>query len=113
MPEQDEQPAPQRATPRVDHTRADMGTLVAMGWADPQPVASPAPPGYVPPAPDPAPTPAEVANEVVLQAALVEAGVTKSAADEDAIDALSQMDPAAVLAVARWMKAKKDVAGKT
>lgn len=113
MPD-DEQPAPQRATPRVDHTRADMGTLVAMGWADPQPVASPDPPGYVPPAPEPdPPTPAEVANEAVLQAALAEAGVTKSAADEDAIDVLSQMDPAAVQAVARWMKAKKDATGKT
>ncbi|MEU1663539.1 hypothetical protein ABZ547_07985 [Streptomyces sparsogenes] len=44
MPTQDEQPAPQPATPVTDTTAADMGTLVNMGVVDPQPEPSPEPP---------------------------------------------------------------------
>lgn len=44
MPVKDAQPAPQPATPRVDETAADMGTLVDMGVVEPQPEPSPEPP---------------------------------------------------------------------
>ena len=45
MPEQQgEQPAPQPATPIVDETAADMGTLVSMGLVDPPPQPSSEPP---------------------------------------------------------------------
>lgn len=44
MPVEDEQPAPQPATPRVDETAADMGTLVSMGVVEPQPIPCSDPP---------------------------------------------------------------------
>ena len=37
-------PAPIPIEPRVDPTAGDMATMIALGEADPQPVASPDPP---------------------------------------------------------------------
>lgn len=103
---------PRRAKPRIDLTQADLDTLVSMGQAVAPPVPSPEPPYQVPT--PPAPTPMETANEVVLQAALADVGVEKTADDEAAIDALAKLDPAAVRAVSRWMKTRqRDTAGKT
>lgn len=107
MAAQDQPRAPRPVAPTVDKTSADMGTLVEMGLVDPPPTPSPAPPWEVPAAPAPTPTPTEQANEVVLQAALLDAGVEKTSADESAVDELAKLDPAAVAAVARWLKAKK------
>jgi type II secretory pathway component PulM len=95
-----EQPAPRRVERRIDESAADMGTLADMGHGQrpPVPAAKPLP----------GPSPTEQANEAALQAALTEAGVTKSGRDEQAIDILAKLDPADVEAVTRWLQTKKD-----
>lgn len=101
-------PKPRPEPPRVDTTAADVASLVAMGVMDPPPVPSPEPPWASPPAPMPEPTPTEQANELMLQSALVDAGVEKTTADEAAIDALARMDPSAVATVTKWLREKKN-----
>ncbi|WPO74044.1 hypothetical protein [Streptomyces sp. KN37] len=89
---------------RVDESAGDIASLVSLGLADPQP--TPAPPPEPTPVPD-VPTPEEQANELLLQEALVTAGVGNAAGDEAVIDALARLEPTEVQAVARWLKTKK------
>ena len=91
-------PDPTPHAPRRDDTAADMRSLVELGRKEPQPVPAPAP--------APAP-PVEDADAVVLNAALLDAGITASVEDQAAVQALAQMDTATVQAVARWMRTKK------
>lgn len=95
----EEIPKERPAVRRVDKTAADTATLVGMGVV-------PEPPKPVP-EPPPGPSPTEQANEAALQAALVEAGVTKAGRDEQVIDALAKLDPADVEAVTRWLTSTK------
>jgi hypothetical protein len=88
--------------PVLDATAADAVTLERMGRLPPQPVPSARP--DVPSRP----TPADEAEEAALTAALADAGVTATAADEAAVQALTQLDAATVEAVTRWLKTKKD-----
>ena len=101
MPDQ-ETPTQRPVSRRVDETAADTGTLADMGHGKrpPVPIAEP----------QPGPSPVEQANESALQAALTEAGVTKSGRDEQVIDVLAKLDPADVEAVTRWLQTKKDPA---
>ncbi|WPO70185.1 hypothetical protein [Streptomyces sp. KN37] len=89
---------------RVDESVGDIASLVTLGLAEPQ--AKPAAPPEPAPAPD-MPTPEEQANELLLEEALVAAGVGKAAGDEEVIDALARLEPTEVQAVARWLKTKK------
>ena len=93
-------PDPRPRKRRIDASAADVGSLIHLGLADPQP--EPAPP------PEPAPTPEQQANEALLEEALVDAGVDKTAGDEEVVDALAGLPPDQVAAVARWLKTKKD-----
>lgn len=83
------------AVRRVDKSAADTATLVGMGLADPPPKPTTPPPA--------GPSPTEQANEASLQAALSDAGVTKTGRDEQVIDVLAKLDPADVEAVTRWL----------
>lgn len=93
------------AVPRRDDTVADMGALVDLGRADPQPTPAPAP--TAPPPEPPEADPADELEAAALTEALVEAGVTATAEDQAAVQALTKLDPATVAAVTRWMKTKK------
>ncbi|MFE9398681.1 hypothetical protein [Streptomyces flavidovirens] len=96
---------PQHPTQRrIDPAAGDLGSLIELGMADPPPEPSLPPP---PSLPDEAQSGMERANEMVLQSALVDAGVEKAAGDEAVIDALAKLDPADVEAVAGWLKQKK------
>jgi predicted component of type VI protein secretion system len=88
---------------RVDTAAGDLESLVELGLADPPPEPSLPPP----PAPPDEQTGMEQANELMLQSALVDAGVEKVAGDEAVIDALAKLDPKDVEAVAGWLKQKK------
>lgn len=97
MSEQD--PAPRPAAPRRQQPMADVETLVGMGILDEQPQ---------PPPDVPAEPPAEEqANLLALDAALAESGVTKQAADTEAVARLAKLDAATVEAIAGWIKHKK------
>ncbi|MET9521539.1 hypothetical protein [Streptomyces coeruleorubidus] len=91
-------PDPIPLAPRRDDTAADMRSLVQMGEAEPQTIPAPAP--------EPAP-PVEDTDAVVLNAALLDAGITTTPDDQAAVKALAQLDTATVQAVARWMRTKK------
>lgn len=86
--------------PHLDPSIGDVHTLEQMGRIDPQPV----------PAPRPelggGPDPVDVAEEAALTAALDDAGVTATAEDHAAVQALAKLDPATVEAVTRWLKTK-------
>jgi hypothetical protein len=90
------------AVPRRDDTAGDIRSLVGLGRADPQPIPAPAPP-----AGGPVTDPGDEEETAALTRALAEAGVTATAEDQAAVRALTQLDPATVAAVARWMQAKK------
>jgi hypothetical protein len=90
------------AASRRDDTAGDLGSLVDLGWVDPQPV--PAPSG--PPVEAPVPDPADEQEAAALSEAIAEAGVTETAEDQAAVQALTKLDPATVAAVTRWVKAK-------
>ena len=95
-----------RAEPRRDPGVADLGTQVGLGWQSP-PVQPPAelPPDPVPvPVPPPTSPAQEAANVVVLDGALVEAGVAKGPADQVAVQQVARLDPATVATVAAWVK---------
>lgn len=95
-------PEPTARPSRRDDTAADAASLERMGRLDPQP--KPATPG---PAPQPAPSPDDAAEEAALTEALVDAGVTATAEDRAAVEALAKLDAATVEAVTRWLAAKK------
>lgn len=97
-----DQPVPQPAEPRVDETAGDIGALVELGVVDPPPVPSP-PEQPRPPQPDPPPA----ANVALIDAALTEAGVERTAADQQAVTALARLDTGTVDTVTRWIKHKK------
>jgi hypothetical protein len=78
---------------------ADAETLVGMGVLEEQP--------QPPPDEPPAPPAQEQANALALDAALAEAGVTKSTADAKAVTALAKLDAATVEAITKWVKQKK------
>jgi hypothetical protein len=87
---------------RFDASVGDSGTLEQMGRIGLQPVPSPRP------EPGSRPDPADEAEKAALTAALGEAGVTATAGDHAAVQALAVLDPATVEAVTRWLKTKKD-----
>lgn len=95
----DEAPAPLPAPPRRQPLMADVETLVDMGVLEEQP--------QPPPEEPPGPPPEEQANALALDAALAEAGVTKTSADTQAVTALAKLDPATVQAITTWVKHKK------
>jgi len=90
------------AQPRLDTSAGDSHTLEQMGRIDPQPVPAPRP------EPDGRPDPVDEAEKAALTAALTDAGVTATADDHAAVQALAGLDPATVEAVTRWLKTKKD-----
>lgn len=96
------------AVPRRDDTAADARALEQLGVIEPQPTPAPSPeaPPVESPAP-PAPDPVDQQEAADLSAALVEAGVTATAEDQAAVQALAKLDAATVSAVTRWMQAKK------
>jgi hypothetical protein len=96
----DEAPVPRPAPPRRQPLMADVETLVDMGVLEEQPQ----PPPDVPPEPPVE----EQANMLALDAALAEAGVSKSTADTQAVTELAKLDPATVAAVTAWVKQKDD-----
>jgi hypothetical protein len=51
--------------------------------------------------------PADEQEEAALTEALAEAGVTATAEDQAAVQALAKLDAATVQAVTRWMRTKK------
>ncbi|WP_060904934.1 hypothetical protein [Streptomyces scabiei] len=97
------------AAPRRDDTVADTRSLIDLGRVEPQPIPAPAPtaPPADSPAPQPKPDPADVQEAAELTDALTEAGVTATAEDRAAVQALAKLDAATVAAVTRWMKTKK------
>ena len=96
---------PQRPTRRrIDQSAGDLGSLIKLGLADPPPIPSLPPPQGLP---DEAQSGMQRANEMILQTALVDAGVMKGGRDEAVIDALAKLDPKDVEAVAAWLKQKK------
>ncbi|MFK8844662.1 hypothetical protein [Streptomyces sp. Ac-502] len=97
-----DQPAPRPAEPRVDETAGDIASLVRLGVVDPPPAPSP-PEQPRPPQPDP--RPAE--NAALIDAALADIGVERTAADEQAVTALARLDTGTVDTVTRWIKHKK------
>lgn len=103
MPDKDP-PGQRPAVPRVDEAAADMGTLEQMGVVEAQPKPEP-PPGPVPPV-------EETENTALLDAALTDAGVTKSPADQAAVATLARLDPATVQTIAAWVKHGKKPDGK-
>jgi hypothetical protein len=91
-------PEPIPLAPRQDDTAADAGSLVRLGRADPPPV-----PASTAPAVDPG----DDRDATTLKAALLDAGITTTAEDAAAVQALARLDTSTVQAVARWVKAKK------
>ena len=91
--------------PRRDDTAADARSLEHMGRLDPQsaPASLDLPP---------APSPDDAAEEVALAEALTDAGVTATAEDHVAIEALAKLDATTVEAVTRWLTAKKPKPGE-
>ncbi|WP_411102427.1 hypothetical protein [Streptomyces sp. cmx-4-9] len=92
-------PAPRPAAPRRQQPMADAETLVDMGVLEEQPQ----PPPDVPPEPPVE----EQANLLALDAALAESGVTRRAADTEAVARLAKLDAATVAAITGWVKHKK------
>jgi hypothetical protein len=90
--------------PRRDDTAADTESLVRLGRQDPPPTPTDHRPH---PVPTPAPDPVDTQEAVSLSAALTEAGVTQTADDQAAVQALAGLDAATVAAVERWLKTKK------
>lgn len=95
--------------PRRDDTAADAKSLEQMGRLEPQPspaaTSSPAPEQ-----PPEAQEPAAAQDTAELQQALAGAGVTATAEDHAAMQALSKLDGATLEAVTRWIQTKP---GKT
>jgi hypothetical protein len=95
------------AAPRRDDAVGDMQSLVGLGRAEPQPIPEPTAPPVDSSAPQPKPDPADAQEAADLTDALAEAGVTATAEDRAAVQALTQLDAATVAAVTCWMKTKK------
>jgi hypothetical protein len=92
-------PDPIPLQPCRDDTAADVRSLVQLGRATPQPE-----PASAAPTPE---MPLDDKDTVTLKAALADAGITTTAEDQVAVQALARLDTATVQAVARWMKTKK------
>ncbi|KOG33278.1 hypothetical protein [Streptomyces resistomycificus] len=92
-------PDPIPLSPRRDDTAADVGSLVRLGREEPPPVPAPTAPAPGPPGDD--------ADAATLKAALLDAGITTTAEDQAAVQALARLDTTTVEAVARWVKTKK------
>ena len=84
--------------PRRDTTAADAGSLERMGRIEEQPVPAP---------PEPAPPETDQADTEELTDALAEAGITATAEDRAAVQALASLDEATQAAVQRWLKTKQ------
>jgi hypothetical protein len=76
-----------------------MRSLVELGQEEPQPVPTSTTPVVDPP-------PVDV-DAITLKSALLDAGITTTADDEAAVQALARLDTGTVQAVARWMRTKK------
>lgn len=102
-----ERPAEQRIDPGL----ADLGTQVELGWQPPpsRPPGSPAPSAAARPGTAPASaSPAQAAlNTLALDGALLEAGIPATAADQDAVQRLAQLDQTTVATIAAWIKRGK------
>lgn len=88
--------------PRFDASVGDSKTLEEMGRIDPQPVPAAQPDAGG------RPDPADESEKAALTEALGDAGVTATAVDHAAVQALTKLDAATVEAVTRWLKTKKD-----
>lgn len=95
--------APRRASPRVDATGADVGSLAAMGRVPAPGVPSPDPPAR-PDRGGPQPDPGRVQRAGALADALADAGLTQDADDIAAVEALAGLDEATVVTVAGWIR---------
>ncbi len=106
-------PEPIPVAPRLDPAAADSRSLEKLGRIEPQPVpsgpAAPAPPIEPLPEPPPANTPDPVDEQEAaeLEAALADAGVTATAQDRAAVQALAKLDAATVQTVKQWLTTKK------
>lgn len=89
--------------PRRDDTAADAGSLERMGRIDEQPT----PAVTAPSTPEP-----PVAAPAELEEALTDAGVTATAADHAAMQALGKLDAATLNTVTRWVQTKPGKASK-
>lgn len=94
--------------PRRDDTAADTGSLARMGRIEEQPI--PAAPAEL--AAEPSADPAGEQDTAELQEALAGAGVTATAADHAAMQALGQLDAATLETVTRWVQTKPGKASK-
>lgn len=102
-------PEPIPVAPRHDPAAADSRSLEKLGRLEPQPIpAGPAAPAPLPdPPPGDTPDPVDEREAAELEAALVDAGVTATAADRAAVQALSKLDAATVQTVKQWLNTKK------
>ncbi|HEY9366994.1 hypothetical protein [Streptomyces sp.] len=87
--------------PRRDDTAADAGSLERMGRIDEQPIPAALAELAAEPA---AEDPAGEQDTGELQEALAGAGVTATAADHAAMQALGQLDAATLETVTRWVQ---------
>ena len=95
--------------PRRDDTAADAGSLERMGRIDEQPI----PAALAELAAEPlAEDPAAEQDTAELQEALAGVGVTATAADHAAMQALGQLDAATLETVTRWVQTKPGKASK-
>jgi hypothetical protein len=93
-------PAERPVARRPDPGAADLDTQVDLGWQEPPPEP--------PPDPEPPTQPAqETAHIMMLDTALVDSGVVKTADDATAVTKLAKLDAATVETVARWIKRGK------
>ncbi|HEY6116821.1 MAG TPA: hypothetical protein VI172_12760 [Candidatus Dormibacteraeota bacterium] len=100
-------PTPHALEPRRQEGGADVASLVALGRADPPPTPRPPHEPARPPVPEPPPVPADPADEAVLNAALLDAGLSVDTEDAAAVKSIAALDSATVAVVAKWVKAKK------
>ncbi len=102
-------PEPIPVAPRLDPAAADSRSLEKLGRLEPQPIpTAPTAPAPDPPPPEtPAPTdPADEQEAAELETALKDAGVTATAQDRAAVQALAKLDAATVQTVKQWLKTK-------
>jgi hypothetical protein len=95
--------------PRRDDTAADAGSLERMGRIEEQPIPAALAELAVEPS---AEEPAAEQDTAELQEALAGVGVTATAADHAAMQALGQLDAATLETVTRWVQTKPGKASK-
>ena len=95
--------------PRRDDTAADAGSLERMGRIDEQPIPAALAELAAGPSTE---EPAGEQDTVELQEALAGVGVTATAADHAAMQALGQLDAATLETVTRWVQTKPGKASK-